>query len=422
VGRSVRAVDGGVRGAGPALKILDLTEFFSETGGGVGTYLRAKARWCAARNDIEHVLVAPGARSAEREWHGSRLYEIAGPPAPASPGYHVLWNPARLRKVLDRERPDVIELGSIYLAPWVLRLAQRGTPIPTVGFFHMDLAGAVRRTLARAWPGAARTVVRDAISAYLRAAYARCGCVVGASEAAVRAMADAGITERRLAPFGVDLETFRPEARDPAWKAEVGAAKRPVALFVGRLTVEKNLPVVLAALPEMHRRFGLKLVLIGNGGWRAALEAQAASSPDMLAVLPFEADRARLARAYASADLYMATSPHETFGLAALEAAASGLPIVGAAAGALDERLAGASWARLVPAADPRAWCDAVGELLAADPAVVRTAARASVAGYSWDRTFDALLEVYRDAITRASRRASSTRTAPHPTRRAPRP
>jgi alpha-1,6-mannosyltransferase len=211
-------------------------------------------------------------------------------------------------------------------------------------------------------------------------------------------MADAGITERRLAPFGVDLETFRPEARDPTWKADVGAADRPVALFVGRLTVEKNLPVVLTALPEMHRRFGLKLVLIGNGGWRAALEAKAAASPDTLAVLPFEADRSRLARAYASADLYVAPSPHETFGLAALEAAASGLPIVAAAAGALDERLASASWARSVSAADPRAWCDAVGDLLAADPEAVRVAARASATAYSWDRTFGTLLEIYREA------------------------
>jgi len=379
----------------------------------VGTYLRAKAEWCASRNDIEHVLVAPGPRNEEREWHGSRLWRIRGAPAPASPGYHLLTRPARLRDILQHERPDVVELGSIYLAPWVLRLALRGTRIPTVGFFHLDLAGAVLRTLARAWPRPARAVMRAAISTYLRAAYARCRCVVGASEASLRAMADAGIAERRIAPFGVDFETFRPEARDPAWKAEVGAAGRPVALFVGRLTAEKNLPVVIAALPEMHRRFGVKLVLIGNGGWRAALEAKAAAGPDMLAVLPFEADRARLARAYASADLYVAPSPHETFGLAALEAAASGLAMVGAAAGALGERLAGASWARLVPAADARAWSDAVGEVLTADPAVMRTAARASAATYSWDRTFAGLLGIYREAIAWASDSRRSQATDP---------
>jgi alpha-1,6-mannosyltransferase len=399
VGRGVRAADRRVRGAGAALKILDLTEFFSETGGGVGTYLRAKARWCASRDDVEHVIVAPGPRNAERAWHGSHLYEIAGPAAPMSPGYHVLARPGRLRRIVERERPDVIELGSPYMAPWVLRRAARGLAIPVIGFFHLDLAGAVLRTLARGWPRPARAVLRTGIAAYLRRAFGQCRCVVGASEASLEAMADAGIRERRLVPFGVDLDTFRPEARDLAWKAEVDAADRPVALFAGRLTVEKNLRVVLDALPELHRRHGLKFVLIGDGGWRAGLEALAAKTPDLLAVLPFEADRAGLARAYASADVYLAPSPHETFGLAALEAAATGLPVVGAGAGALAARLAGASWARTVPAADPKAWCDAVGQLLAADPTVTRAAARASAATYSWDRTFSALLGVYREAI-----------------------
>jgi alpha-1,6-mannosyltransferase len=399
VGRGIRAAHRRVRGAGAALKILDLTEFFSETGGGVGTYLRAKARWCAGRDDIEHVLVVPGARNAERLWHGSHLCEIAGWAAPASPGYHVLAHPGRVRRILERERPDVIELGSPYLAPWVLRRAARGLGIPVIGMFHLDLAGAVLRTLARGWPRPARAVLRAGITAYLRRAFAQCRCVVGASEASLAAMADAGIRERRLVPFGVDLDTFRPEARDAEWKAEVGAAGRPVALFAGRLTVEKNLRVVLDALPEMHRRYGLKLVLIGNGGWRPGLEALAAETPDRLAVLPFEADRARLARAYASADVYLAPSPHETFGLAALEAAASGLPVVGAGAGALAQRLAGGSWARTVPAADPDAWCDAVGQLLAADPVATRAAARASAMNHAWDRTFSGLLAVYREGM-----------------------
>jgi alpha-1,6-mannosyltransferase len=399
VGGGVCAPHQRVPGAGPALKILDLTEFFSDTGGGVGTYLRAKARWCAGRDDLEHVVIAPGRRSGQRTWHGSRLHEVGGPPAPASPGYHLLLNARRVRDVLRRERPDVIELGSIYTAPWVLRAAGRHLSIPTVGFFHMDLAGAVLRTLARRWPRVTRTAMRRMVGAYLRWAYARCRVVVGASRASLDAMAEAGIAERRLAPFGVDLDTFRPEARDPAWKAEVGAGGQPVALFVGRLTVEKNLPVVLSALPQLHRRVGLKLVLIGNGGWRGALEARAAASPDMLALLPYEADRARLARAYASADLYLAPSPHETFGLSAIEAAACGLPIVGAAAGALHERLAGATWARTVPAGDRHAWEEAVASLLGADRSTMRAAARQAATRYSWNRTFSTLLDIYREAI-----------------------
>jgi alpha-1,6-mannosyltransferase len=399
LGRRVRAARLGVRGAGTPLKVLDLTEFFSPKGGGVRTYLTAKAQWCADRTDVRHVIVVPGPASRVREWYGSRRYDIGGPPVPASPGYHVLARPGALAEILERELPDVIELGSIYSAPWVLRAATTGMRIPQVGFFHMDLVGAAVRTLGRDWPAFARTVTRGTLSTYLRAAYARCWCVVGASAASVDAIRAAGIPHPRFAPFGVDLTTFRPEAADPSWKREVDAIDRPVALYVGRLTIEKNLRVALDALPALHRSLGLKLVLIGEGGWRPHLEAMAARDPHLLAVLPYETDRVRLARAYASADLYIAPSPHETFGIAALEAAACGLPIVGANGGALAERLTGAIWGRTFEPGSTASLGDAVEALLGADPCAARQAAREAASKYGWGRTFETLLGVYREAM-----------------------
>jgi len=345
-------------------------------------------------------VVVPGPHTRQREWHGSRLYEIAGPPAPASPGYHILARPGALRQILEREQPHVIELGSIYLSPWILRVAMARMSIPQVGFFHMDLVGATVRTLARDWPAFALTTARVSLSAYLRAAYGRCWCVMGASEASLATIRSAALPRPRLVPFGVDLATFRPEARDPAWKGEVGAADRPVALYAGRLTTEKNLRVVTDALPEMHRRLGLKLVLIGDGPWRRGLEAMAASAPDMLAVLPYESDRARLARAFASADLYIAPSPHETFGFSALEAAACGLPIVGANGGALAERIAGVPWGRTFDPASPVALTDAVSGMLGTDLSAARAGARQAASGYGWDKTFTTLLGVYREAMS----------------------
>lgn len=344
-------------------------------------------------------MVVPGPHTRQREWHGSRLHEIAGPPAPGSPGYHVLARPGALREIVEREQPHIIELGSIYLAPWVLRVATAGMSIPQVGFFHMDLVGATERTLARSWPAPALAVARGSLSVYLRAVYGRCRCVIGASEASVAAIRAAGLPRPRLVPFGVDLATFRPEARDPAWKGEVGAADRPVALYAGRLTTEKNLRVATDALPEMHRRLGLKLVLIGDGPWRRGLEQMAATRPDMLAVLPYESDRARLARAFASADLYVAPSPHETFGFSALEAAACGLPIVGAHGGALAERLAGVSWGRTFDPASPTALAEAAAALLGSDHPAARAGARQAASGFGWDRTFETLLGVYRETV-----------------------
>ena len=105
------------------MKLLDITEYHSPVGGGVTTYLRAKARWLERRPDVEHVIVLSGARAAEERWHRSRVYYLGGPPVPASPGFYFFLGGRRLRAILLRERPDVIELGSPFFARWVTAYA-----------------------------------------------------------------------------------------------------------------------------------------------------------------------------------------------------------------------------------------------------------------------------------------------------------
>src|SRR3977135_1064357 len=113
-------------------------------------------------------------------------------------------------------------------------------------------------------------------------------------------------------PGGRDSRLFHPDhARDLG-------LKRPVFLAVGRLAVEKNVDAFLALdLP------GSKLV-VGDGPARADL---ARRFPD--AVFLGARRGADLAAVYASADGFVFPSRTDTFGLALLEALASGLPIAG---------------------------------------------------------------------------------------------
>jgi len=359
-------------------------------------------RWFADRADLAHVIVVPGPRNARHRWLASTVYEIGGPPAPASPGYHVLTGWGRLREILDRERPDVVELGSIYLAPWALRRAMIGRPVATVGFFHSDLSGAVLRVMGRRLPPRLARRTRRTLSAYVRTAYRACRLVVAPSEAARDVMADAGIPNIRVVPFGVDPDVFNPGRRDPMWKSEVGAGPGDaVALYVGRLGPEKGLDAVLDALPRLHATCALRLISIGDGPLRAHVTAFAATHPKLLTVQPFEPDPARLARAYASADLLIAPCTHETFGMAGLEAAACGLPVVSAAAGAVGARVGGASWARTFTAGDRESLVRAVGAILAADRPTLRQEARAAAQPFTWERTFASMVEIYGEAVSR---------------------
>jgi glycosyltransferase involved in cell wall biosynthesis len=181
-----------------------------------------------------------------------------------------------------------------------------------------------------------------------------------------------------------------------------GDEERPIGLFAGRLAAEKDLSVLIQALPSLHRRTGLKLVLIGEGRLRKRLERVSRRHPEMLAVLPFEPDHDRLACAYASADVVFAPCAHETFGLAALEAAASGVPVVGADTGAVGELLRDAEWGAQFPAGDVEGLATAAESVLQARSESLRAKARQAAEAYSWDRTFTRLLEIYREVAGEA--------------------
>ena len=367
------------------MKLLDVTEFYSPRGGGVRTYLTEKARWLASHPDVKHGIVVPSKRDGAARWERSHVYLVRGPAVPASPGYHFLTAGRQLARIVERERPDVIEVGSPYLAPWLARRAARGTGARLVAFVHEN-----PRLYARYGAGIA--------ACYLRAAHSGFDLAVAATP---DNLAGLGVERTAVVPLGVDLTAFHPARRDPAWKEEVGASPgRLVALYVGRLSVEKGLGVVLDALPALHAATGLRLVLIGDGHLRNRLERQSGARPDLLRVLPFESDRERLARAYASADLFMAPCPYETFGLAALEAMASGLPVVGVAAAGIGRLLDGMDWACTYGVGDAPDCARAMRELMVTDLAAAGRRARAvAVNRYSWDRTFSELLDLYRGLV-----------------------
>ena len=285
----------------------------------------------AENTDVRHVVAIPGSDDGRRTTdHGPTWYSISGFRAPASPGYHILTNARRLREIILAEQPDVIELGSHILAPWVLKRALRGLDIPVVGFLHTDVRGYyVEHGLRRATDGG-RRAAGWLLKWYLRKAFDRCSTVIAPSEYARGVLTWAGIENTVVVPHGI--ETWD---RKQGIDEMVRGVERPLALYAGRLSQEKGLGTVLRALPALHREISLHTVMVGDGHLRAELEAFASQNPHLLTVLPYERDRDALTRLHAAADVFLAPCPYETFGLAAVEAMAVGTPVVGAAAGAI---------------------------------------------------------------------------------------
>jgi len=118
-------------------------------------------------------------------------------------------------------------------------------------------------------------------------------------------------------------------------------------------------------------------------------------------------DRVRLADWYRAADLCVVPSYSESFGLVAVEAQACGTPVVAARVGGLPTAVADGVSGVLVDGHDPDVWAATLCRAVA-DPLVLQRMSQAAVghaAGFGWDATTDATLEVYRDALAGRSAR-----------------
>jgi glycosyltransferase involved in cell wall biosynthesis len=165
---------------------------------------------------------------------------------------------------------------------------------------------------------------------YNRFMHNQCALTFCPSPSTAAMLQEQGFHHLRIWPRGVDTTLFQPECRSAevrtSWLQDRGQENdRVVLLYVGRLSWEKNLRLLVQAYRGMDHRH-CHLVVVGDGPARAEMQQELASLPaTFTGYLSGEA----LARAYASADLFAFPSGTETFGQVVLEAMASGLPVVG---------------------------------------------------------------------------------------------
>lgn len=377
------------------LSVLDITEFYGDTTGGVRTYLREKAAYVEAHPALRHLLALPGARDAISESDGVRVYRLRGPTVPTQTQYRFMLAARSTRRIVMHERPDVIEVGSPGLVPWITRLAARGLGIPQVAFYHSNFP----RVFAP-WPERGpwwRRKLHDLGWRYARRIDRHFAHTIVCSRFVKDDLVRAGIDRVSLIPLGVDLERYHPRRRAAReeTRRRYGLPDGPLAGFVGRLAPEKELDVLVRAWPDVHRRTGATVVLVGDGPVRPLIES-AARGVDGIRLMPFERDRERLADLIASWDLFVAPSSNETFGLAPLEGLASGVPVLSADRGGISEQVEASGAGARFPSGDAQAFADAAVALFASDLAALGARGRAHAeAHHAWDTVFDQIFALY---------------------------
>jgi alpha-1,6-mannosyltransferase len=377
-------------GADANLTILDITKYFGEATGGIRTYLMAKARYVQAHPALRQVLVVPGATDALGQEQGVRCYRLRGPRIPFDQSYRFLLATRTTRRILDHERPDLIEVGSPWFVPWVTRRANRALRAPLVWFYHTHFPAIIDPGFAGG--SKLRRLAGSAAWRYVRRLAAGYRAVLVASESVARQLEAQGVERVHRVALGVDLERFTPERRLRAaeTRRRFNLPDAPLALFLGRMAEEKQIETVLAAWGEVERRTDAWLVLVGAGPREPRLRAMAESH--QVRWVPYQRDRDQVADLLAAADLYIAPGPAETFGLSALEAMAAGLPVLSVDAGGVADRVRASGAGALYAPGDAGACATAATELLLGARAFAER-------HHSWDSAFDGIFAVYRELL-----------------------
>jgi alpha-1,6-mannosyltransferase len=376
------------------LTVLDITKWYGERSGGVRTYLDAKQQYVAGRREFRHVLVIPGERDELSVQDNIRRYRIRGPHIPTQRQYRFLLAPRTLRRIVEREQPDVIEVGSPIFVPWLTRIAARGRKIPLVGFYHTNIRASLTPVLG---PFAAATS-----DYYVRMLDRLFATTFVASETSEAELRRAGATRLTRVPLGVDLELFHPRqrARRQHMRALFGLPlDAPIVSYLGRIAPEKDLGVVIAAWRLIEARTDATLVVMGDGPLQRELRAQSAGL--RVRWLPFEANRERVAGLLAASDVYVSPGPSETFGLSAVEAMACATPVVAADRGSVAEHVRRSDGGLLFESGQARSLGDQLLFAIGGAPQCGGAKARAYVESQcSWNAALDRIFGTY-EALAR---------------------
>ena len=361
------------------VRIAQLANFVGPTSGGLKTALDALGRGYD-ESGAERLLIIPGPKDAMITTPDGDVMQLRAPVIAG--GYRMIIEPWRVIKMLERFRPTSVELSDkLSLLP-VGRWAKR-TGVRSVLFSHERLDDMWATYTGLEGPALASIAVLD------RLLVRSFDLVVVTSRYAqeeFQDLADAVGCPVERVRLGVDLETFRP-GRSPD---EESRTLRLV--HSGRLSREKAPGLAVATAVELWRRgIDVRLDVYGDGPERAELVRAAAGAP-----VHFHGHvdgRAELSRRLGAADVALSVCPEETFGLAVLEALASGTPVVTASGGGAHELVDAGCGAWGAP--DPVSLADAVLQVAARPLRERRAGARRRAELYPWSATVQHMLQIH---------------------------
>jgi glycosyltransferase involved in cell wall biosynthesis len=304
----------------------------------------------------------------------------------------------RILHYFERERFDVLHSNTPGPAGLLALLLSKVFGIPLIGSYHTQIPEYTRMLTGD-------EQLEEIARRYAIWYYDQCETILTPSADTRALLARSGFPNEKMRVHmnGVDAARFTPANRVPGFFERWGVRDRKVILYVGRVSREKSVDFLLECFAILTGRRGdVALVVVGDGPERKELEAVAPHGAVFTGYLSGE----DLARAVASADLFVFPSTTDTFGLAVLEALASGVPAVVSDRGGPKEMIRPGETGMVVRANDHGRFLEAIESILD-DPdlaARMGTKGRAFAEKHSWEAITAELHGIYLETARRKRR------------------
>jgi phosphatidylinositol alpha 1,6-mannosyltransferase len=278
------------------------------------------------RNRGHQILLAvPYAKSNPRQ---DDVVEFRGIPFPLYPEMPIIlphWRFHRQRfEQVEAFKPDLVHLMSPGVLAYFGLLWARRHGCPVVASYETDILRYLH------YYGFGR--FEFVLWRYLRWLFNRCHHTYVPSEVTKEQLIKGGIRDVRVFGRGVDAVLFHPAKRSEALRKSFGVEPGgALVLYAGRLSVEKNLKVLLSAFVRLAPKHpDARLVVTGEGPHRQAL---AREYRNQAIIFTTWKKGEELAQLFASADIFALPSSTETLSLVSFESMASGVPVLAMNAG-----------------------------------------------------------------------------------------
>jgi len=381
--------------------------------GGLNVYVRELALQLVARGcrvDIFSRAASPGTPQVTELAPGLRVIHLrAGPARHLAPESVYKHLGAFERALIDFVNADPSDGGRydlIHSHYWLSGLVGERLKLAW-GVPHLTMFHTLGEIKNRASLSEHETELRIRCEQQVIAGVERVVCATEQERALIRQLYGADAAKVTVIPLGVDLDRFRPADKESA-RAALGLKDERIVLFVGRLEPLKGVDILIDAAAMLESDVDCSVLIVGGDESASAQVARLQEQARRRGIehrvaFAGAVDHELLPLYYNAADVCVVPSHYESFGLVAIEAMASGVPVVASRVGGLAGTVKDGETGYLVPWLCPEPFAERIDLLLENDSLRrnLGEAAREAVSRYRWENVAEAVLQLYNDLVGR---------------------